>query len=187
MRREEVNFDRSRREFLKKLTGSMVWVPYLGVASPLASQVLRPRGRSATSPSARTPLSDGDDAFLEGIERATFRFFWEQSNPDTGLVRDRCNVRKPGTSDLASIASTGFGLTAFCIGEKRGYISPAEARRRVVNGLRFLWDTLPNHRGFFYHWANMNRGTIMGFGNLLGGYCHPALRDSHLPSAFCQC
>ena len=59
---------------------------------------------------------------------------------------------------MGSIAATGFGLTALCIGEKRGYISHAEARERVLNTLRFHWRKLPNHRGFFYHWANINTG-----------------------------
>src|SRR5947207_2275886 len=40
----------------------------------------------------------------------------------------------------------------------RGYISRAEARERVLTTLRFLHDKLPNHRGFFYHFANVNTG-----------------------------
>ncbi len=49
--------------------------------------------------------------------------------------------------------------TAFCIGDKRGFISHAEARERVLlNTLRFHWKKLPNHRGFYYHWANINTG-----------------------------
>ena len=99
-----------------------------------------------------------DDPLLEELERANFRFFWEQANPETGLVSDRFNVRRPGKSELASIAATGFGLTALCIGEKREFISRLESQRRVLNTLRFLWKTVPHHRGFFYHWANMNTG-----------------------------
>ena len=87
-------------------------------------------------------------------------YFWEQASPQTGLVKDRCNARKASTDNavVASIAATGFGLTALCIGEKRGYLSLTEARTRVLNTLRFLWKTLPNHRGFFYHFANVNTG-----------------------------
>jgi hypothetical protein len=59
---------------------------------------------------------------------------------------------------VASIAATGFGLTALCIGEKRGYISLPDAHERVTAALRFLWKKLPHHRGFFYHWANLNTG-----------------------------
>ena len=59
---------------------------------------------------------------------------------------------------MGSIASLGFGLTALCIGDKRGYVWHNEARGRALNSLRFLWKKLPNHRGFFYHWANVNTG-----------------------------
>ena len=75
-------------------------------------------------------------------------------------MKDRCNARKAATDNtiVASIAATGFGLTALCIGDMRGYISRSEARARVLTTLRFLHDKLPHHRGFFYHFANINTG-----------------------------
>jgi hypothetical protein len=103
-------------------------------------------------------LKPEDDAFLDELERANVRFFWEQANPETGLVKDRCHVRTDDYGIVSSIASTGFGLTALCIGEKRGYIPSAEARQRVLTTLRFLWKAMPNHRGFFYHFANIKTG-----------------------------
>src|SRR6202049_4098073 len=74
------------------------------------------------------------------------------------MVRDRCKVRTPNTSVLSSIAATGFGLTALCIGDKRGFVPYAEARARTLATLRFLWTKLPQHRGFFYHWADIKTG-----------------------------
>jgi hypothetical protein len=59
---------------------------------------------------------------------------------------------------VASIAATGFGLTALCIGQKRGYVSYPDARNRVLTTLRFLWKVMPHHRGFFYHFANIKTG-----------------------------
>ncbi len=103
-------------------------------------------------------LKAEDEAFLDELERANVRFFWEQANPETGLVKDRCHVRSDDYGIVSSIASTGFGLTALCIGEKRGYIPTADARQRVLTTLRFLWKAMPNHRGFFYHFANINTG-----------------------------
>jgi hypothetical protein len=103
-------------------------------------------------------VSPEDDEFLEELERATFQFFWEQASPKTGLVKDRCNARNPDNGIVASIASTGFGLTALCIADRRGYISRAAALERVRATLQSLWDRLPHHRGFFYHWANVNTG-----------------------------
>src|ERR1700722_11708357 len=97
----------------------------------------------------RYDLTPSDDAFLEDIQHASFLYFWEQTNPDTGLVKDRCNVRATDNKLLGSIASTGFGLTALCIGENRGYVSYAQARDRTLATLRFLWKKLHNQRGFF--------------------------------------
>ena len=77
------------------------------------------------------------------------------------MVRDRCNVRTPDNSVLSSIAATGFGLTALCIADKRGFIHYNDARARALNTLRFIWTKLPDHRGFFYHWANINTGERM--------------------------
>lgn len=106
-------------------------------------------------------LTEADDQLLEELEKASFLYFWEQANPQTGLVKDRCNVRGTDATIAASIAATGFGLTALCIGDQRGYVQQLDARNRVLNTLRFLWKKLPTHRGFFYHFANVNTGERM--------------------------
>ena len=113
--------------------------------------------RSADSAGA-AGLSPEDNQFLEDLEKASFLFFWEQANPETGLVKDRCNVRASDTSGVASIAATGFGLTALCIGQERGWVSLRDARERAIVTLRFLSKKMPTHRGFFYHWANLKTG-----------------------------
>jgi hypothetical protein len=103
-------------------------------------------------------LSKEDDQFLDDLEKANFQFFWDQADPGTGLIKDRCNVRETDKTVVASIAATGFGLTAICIAAKRGYISHSDARNRVLATLQFLWKTMPQHRGFFYHWVNVKTG-----------------------------
>jgi hypothetical protein len=103
-------------------------------------------------------LSEEDDTFLENLERASFQYFWDQANADTGIVRDRCNAITSSGGSLGSIAAMGFGLTALCIGDKREYVTHTQAHARTLSTLRFLWKKMPNHRGFFYHWANINTG-----------------------------
>jgi hypothetical protein len=145
----------TRRELVKLAAG----VPLLGFgAFPFLRRPQRHTAKPAPAASEPSPFYQVDEAFLEELGNANFRYFWEQANPDTGIVRDRCNAIKPDKSDLGSIAATGFGLTALCIGEKRGYVSHVEARARALNTMRFLWKRLPNHRGFFYHWANLGTG-----------------------------
>ncbi len=117
------------------------------------------RAPGAPKPPVALPaLSPDDAAFLEELERANFQFFREQADPHSGLVKDRCHVSAADNSVVASIAATGFGLTALCIGQQRGYISYGDARDRVLSTLHFLWNEMPNHRGFFYHFANGKTG-----------------------------
>jgi len=157
----------SRRRLLRQMAGLSLGVPLsqssvlslLGQSGP-QSQSTQPH-ESPAAPPVPTSLSPEDDQFLNELEHASFLFFWEQANPPTGLIKDRCNVRAKDTSTAASIASTGFGLTAICIGEMRGFVSHSEARERVLQCLSFLWHKLPTHRGFFYHFANIDTGERM--------------------------
>jgi hypothetical protein len=157
-RRLGIDKELSRRGLLKQFAWPMLSIPWAGLKKSFDKQTLPVPKTHSSAPPVQPPLSASDDSFLEELEKSNFRYFWEQANPDTGLVRDRCNVRQPDKSDLGSIASTGFGLTALCIGDKRGYISHNEARARALTTLRFLWKKMPDHRGFFYHWANVNTG-----------------------------
>jgi hypothetical protein len=96
---------------------------------------------------------------LDEYARRSFRYFLEQSDPDTGLVQDR--ALSDGTlpaRPVASIAATGFGLSALCIGVERGWISADEASERIVTTLRFLNRVAPQVHGFFLHFMNPKTG-----------------------------
>jgi hypothetical protein len=151
----------SRRRLLRQIAGVSLALPFSPwkALSARALVSAQPAGGRHKEPAAPpTAFSPEDDRFLDDLERSSFLFFWEQANPQTGLIKDRCNVRIKDTSVVASIASTGFGLTAICIAEKRNFISYQEARLRVIATLVFLWKKLPTHRGFFYHFADINTG-----------------------------
>lgn len=146
----------SRREFGRKVLGLCGALPLAEMAA--TAKVPKPAQHAARKMPSLGLVSPEDDDFLEELERATFQYFWDQGSPKTGLVKDRTNTRTADNGIVASIASTGFGLTALCIGDKRGYISRAAALERVRATLQSLWGKLPNHRGFFFHWANVNTG-----------------------------
>src|SRR5205085_461420 len=84
-----------------------------------------------------TRLSKQDEAFLIDLEQRSFRYFWEQADPQTGLVLDRAHTdgTPPGEHEasyhVASSAATGFGLTALCIAARNGWLERTEARARV--------------------------------------------------------
>ncbi len=156
----------SRRSLLRQLTCLSLGLPLARAAATAGTpddtdyQDLRGSVQLKYADLTAT-LSPQDDKWLDDLERACFQFFWEQANPQVGLIKDRCNARAQDESLAASIASTGFGLTAICIGDQRGYIGHAEARLRVLRTLSFLWHKLPTQHGFFYHFANLNTGERM--------------------------
>ena len=41
------------------------------------------------NPPSNQRLSPQDQSFLEDLERRSFQYFWEQTNPQTGQVLDR--------------------------------------------------------------------------------------------------
>lgn len=148
----------SRRELLRNLIGAGLGISlYRAGMVPLLAAAEGSQSCPAGAP-APTVLQPEDHVLLDEIQRANFLFFVEQSGASSGLVRDRCNGRNASGSAVASVAATGFGLTALCIGHARGFIRLADAERRVLAALRFLWRTVPVHRGFFYHFADMNTG-----------------------------
>jgi hypothetical protein len=107
-------------------------------------------------------LSRDDQALLDDLSHRSFQFFWEQSDPNTGVTRDRTRVDgKPNDyprRDVGSTGATGFGLTALCIGAERGWITRAQARERVLHTLEFYADRAKEEHGWFYHFLNVITG-----------------------------
>ncbi len=109
-----------------------------------------PAGSHALTPRPADPL--------EELARCSFEYFRDWSHPETGLVWDRVDAsgQKPG--EVASSAATGFGLTALCIADARGWLPAGEAYRRAEKTLRFLAERMPHIRGFFYHFIDPETG-----------------------------
>lgn len=103
-------------------------------------------------------LSQSDERLLDEIERTGFRYYVEQSHPRTGLVRDRARADGTPSEGKASVAVSGFALSAWAIAVERGWVSRAEGTDRVRTMLRFLATEAPRQHGFFYHFMEMGTG-----------------------------
>lgn len=125
----------SRREFCRDLLG----------ASSLALLPPEIAGKSH------------DDLLVE-IERRACRYFFEQTDPETGMVKDRARHTAPDRHTVSSIAATGFGLSAMCIAHEYGFLPRQDALKRVQSTLEFLARRLPQEHGFFYHFVDMHTG-----------------------------
>lgn len=107
------------------------------------------------------PVSLSDEALLELESRLCFEYFWREANltPGSlgyGLIADTTNSRR------ASIANTGFGLSAFVIAAERGWIDSQVAQFRCLQSLKSLLNSIPQINGFFYHFIDMDTLDTLG-------------------------
>lgn len=119
----------------------------------------------AAAPVAARPRGGRSDAFLHDVQRRTFRFFWETTNPANGLAADRWPTRS-----FASIAATGFALSALPVGVERGFVARRLAAERALTTLRFFAEApqgpaatgMTGYKGFFYHFLDPATGARFG-------------------------
>jgi len=128
--------------------------------SQAASNYSHPPGVFINRP--LTQISKEAEALLDDMEGRGCDFFFEQASPKTGLVRDRAPATAGrASSRVASIAATGFGLSALCIAAKRNYLRPMDCEQRVEKTLAFLLEDCPHEHGFLYHFIDIESGQRM--------------------------
>ncbi len=126
----------------------------------LISIVIAVLGISSAQETSKMILPKEDIGFLEMVEKKAFAYFWEEVNPENGLIKD-------GTkSNMCSVASVGWGLSAICVAEYRGWISYEDAYERVLRTLKSFHknpsdpdDFIVEGRfGLFFHFVDMRTG-----------------------------
>src|SRR5512133_1307251 len=117
-------------------------------------------GLPAALGAAQFRPSKAQEEFLDDLSRRSFRFFEEQSDGRTRLVRDRAlaDSGEPDARPWTSSAATGVGLAAWCIGAERGWITRAEARQRTLAVLQFYAEEAFQIHGWFYHFVHGSTG-----------------------------
>jgi hypothetical protein len=105
-------------------------------------------------------MTDEQVRSLDELARNTFRYFWDLTNPANGLVPDSTKKGYP-----SSITATGLGLACLPVAAERGWISREDAAGRARTTLRTFWYGPGDHelwaighRGFFYHFLDMESG-----------------------------
>ncbi|MCK9554824.1 hypothetical protein M0R36_03280 [bacterium] len=110
----------------------------------------------------------GDDAekdeLIKEVARRTFLYFWDEANPENGLIPDATGNRNCSNSVV------GFGLAAICIAHEQGWITYEEAYDRVLKTLQSFIAypgnpskiTVEDEHGHHYHWVNIHTGKWIG-------------------------
>lgn len=105
-------------------------------------------------------VTETDDALIDRLQRSAFDYFMLYTNPENGLVADT-SIK----TSHCSIAAVGFALSSYPVAVERGWISRADAAKRVLAALDFFADSqqgtergATGHRGFYYHFLYMETG-----------------------------
>ena len=140
--------------------GSTMARPPTGTAQKIENEV-QPAPKQ---PVPTAQITAPDDAFLEDMQKRSFQYFIENTNPKNGLTLDRVGadgVQKPAgdrAHNIASIAASGFALSNYGIAAERGWMTKAQAREITRNTLDFFANRAFQKNGWFYHWMDYETG-----------------------------
>jgi hypothetical protein len=118
---------------------------------------------TSRSPAGLLPIVNPqgtDKEMLDSLLAATFLYFRDEVNPQTGLTVDKTQPHSP-----SSIAAVGLGLSASIVAVERALFSRDEAVARTLKVLRFLHSShqgpepdASGYQGFYYHFLDMRTG-----------------------------
>lgn len=106
--------------------------------------------------SATYPMTD--EQLLDMAQEATFRYYWEGAEPNSGLALE--NI--PGRRDMIATGASGFGIMATLVGIERGFITREEGVERFLKIASFL-EKADTFHGAVSHFIDGTTGKTVAF------------------------
>lgn len=101
----------------------------------------------------------GEEAFLDSVQKAFFRYFWEFGHPVSGLARE--GFTHPRST--VTTGGTGFGMITIMVGAERGFVSRERAAERLLKMVAFLEDKAERYHGIWPHHLRGDTGETIPF------------------------
>lgn len=108
-------------------------------------------------------LSDED--LLDTIQHATFNYFWNGAEPNSGMAPERIimsGVYPMNDKSVVTTGGSGFGVMAILVGIKRGFITREQALKRFDKIVTFL-ENADRFHGAWPHWLYGKTGKVKPF------------------------
>lgn len=105
------------------------------------------------------------EELMDTVQRATFRYFWDFAEPNSGLARERFHPDgnyPENDAHIVTMGGSGFGLMAILVGIERGYISREQGVARYEQIFNFL-EKADRFHGAWPHWLNGETGKVRNF------------------------
>jgi hypothetical protein len=132
---------------------SVIWISVAGCGQQTTVQ---PEKKTVQ----RTELTD--TALLELVQKQTFRYFWDFSDPISGLARERSNTTSAYGNETVTTGGTGFGIMSIIVAVERNWIRRDTAARFLLRMANFL-SKADSYHGVFPHWMNGATGKVIPF------------------------
>ncbi|HQV68009.1 MAG TPA: glucoamylase family protein [Saprospiraceae bacterium] len=104
-----------------------------------------------------------DAELMDMVQKYTFRYFWDEGHPVSGMARERNN-----SEDIVTTGGSGFGIMGILVGIENGYITRSEGANRIIKIISFLQYAEKFH-GAFPHWMNGRTGKVVPFSQFDNG------------------
>ena len=99
-----------------------------------------------------------NDELLSMVQEASFRYYWEAAETNSGLAKEN----SAGRQNMIATGATGFGIMALITGTERKFISRKESVERFVKIVNFL-EKAETFHGAYPHFINGPTGKAEPF------------------------
>ncbi|MEE2771804.1 MAG: glucoamylase family protein [Bacteroidota bacterium] len=99
-----------------------------------------------------------DDELLSMVQEASFNYYWEGAEKNSGLALE--NI--PGRKEMVASGASGFGLMALVVGAERNFISRDEFVIRIGKIVQFL-EKAERFHGAYSHFIDGPSGKVEPF------------------------
>jgi len=109
---------------------------------------------SAAVTASTHPMTD--DELLTMVQEASFRYYWEADEPNSGMARENT----PGNDDIIALGASGFGVMALVVGADRGFAPRDEIVDRLLRITDFL-TRADRYHGAWPHFLSGKTGHVL--------------------------
>jgi len=109
--------------------------------------------------------SQQDSAIFLEVQKATFQYFWDGAEPNSGLARERLHLDGNYPQNDKMVVTSGgggFGVMALLIGAERGFVPRKAVVERLERIMQFL-ENADRFHGAWPHWWNGETGKVKPF------------------------
>ena len=99
-----------------------------------------------------------DEELLDMVQEASFRYYWEGAEVNSGLALE--NI--PGRKNMIATGASGFGIMALIVGVERGFVTKDEFITRMEKIVRFV-ENGDRFHGALPHFMDGPTGKVEAF------------------------